>query len=66
MLTFMCMLNIRNCYVDDVQGWGGDAMLTSCSGVGWDVNVHVHVTLIMFRGGVGWDVNVMFRGGVGC
>ena len=43
MLTFTCMLNIRNCYVDDVQGWGGDAMLTSCSGVGWDVNVHVHV-----------------------
>ena len=39
--------------------------------MGWDVNVHVHVTLIMFRGGVGWggvgcDVNVMFRGGVGC
>ena len=38
MLTFMCMLNIRNCYVDDVQGWGGDVM--------FDVNV-------MFRGGVG-------------
>ena len=57
-VTFMCMLNIRNCYFDDVQGWGGDGMLTSCSGVGWDVNVHVHVTLMMFRGGVGWDVNV--------
>ena len=30
-------------------------------GVGWDVNVHVHVTLMMSRwswGGVGWDVNV--------
>ena len=24
----------------------------------WDVNVHVHVTLMMFRGGVGWDVHV--------
>ena len=52
----MCMLNIRNCYVDDVPG--GDGMLTSCSRVGWDVNVHVHVTLMMFRGRVGWDVNV--------
>ena len=34
-------------------------------GVGWDVNVHVHVTLMMLRwswGGVGWDVNVHAHG----
>ena len=34
------------------MGWGG---------LGWDVNVHVHVTLMMLRwswGGVGWDVDV--------
>ena len=40
------------CYVDHGVGWGG---------MGWDVNVHVHVTLMMLRwswGGMGWDVNV--------
>ena len=28
--------------------------------MGWDVTVHVHVTLMMFRGGVGRDVNQTF------
>ena len=39
MLTFMFMLHWWR-YVDHRVGWGG---------VGWDVNVDVHVTLMMLR-----------------
>ena len=41
-------------------GVAWDVNLMFRSGVGCDVTVHVHVTLMMFRGGVGRDVNQTF------
>ena len=51
MLTFMFMLRWW-CYVDHGVWWGW---------MGWDVNVHVHVTLMMLR----WSWGFCW-GGVGC
>jgi len=39
LLSFWCLVCLFVCFFHGV-GWGG---------VGWDVNVHVHVTLMMLR-----------------
>ena len=52
-------------FFDDGMGWGGMLRFMFMlrwwcyvdHGVGWDVNVHVDVTLIRGWGGVEWDVN---------
>ena len=56
--VFCCLFDAFLCFSVFVWWWA-----VGWGGVGWDVNVHVHVTLMMLRwswGGVGWGGMLTF------